>query len=728
MTIPIDNNITAKCLKKPNNSPSQESATALGKTLVSFGENQEIDLSCAELYINRELSLLAFHRRVLAQATDHAMPLLERLRFLGIASTNLDEFFEVRVAIFKQQAAFGALPSGQDNLSPQDVLNRISVAAHQFVDEQYRLLNESLFPALEKEGIYFLKRDRWSNAQSQWIREYFSEELLPILSPIGLDPAHPFPRILNKSLNFIVSLEGKDAFGRESGLAVVQAPRALPRFVQLPQEVSEHSYDFVFLSSIIHAHVEDLFPGMKVTGCYQFRLTRNSELFVDTEEVDDLLRALQGELPGRRYGDSVRLEVADNCPEQTVNFLLKQFKVGRQDLYQVNGPVNLNRLLPLPDVVNRPDLKYPSFTPGLPRGLGRNLFESIRESDILLHHPFHSFAPVIDLVRQAAADPQVLAIKQTLYRTGADSVMVDALVQAARADKEVTVVIELRARFDEEENIRLATRLQEAGAHVVYGVVGYKTHAKMLLIVRREVKKLRRYVHLGTGNYHARTARVYTDYGLLTCDKEIGEDVHKMFMQLTTLGKGAKLRKLLQSPFTLKTGMLERIEREAENARQGRPAHIMAKMNALTEPEVISALYKASMAGVQIDLIVRGICCLRPGIPGISENIQVRSIVGRFLEHTRAYYFQNDDHPEIFCASADWMDRNLSKRVEECYPVENPDLKKRIVEEGLKLYLQDNTQAWVLDRDGNYTRLTPPAEAPPISAQQTLLQQLAEKA
>jgi polyphosphate kinase len=390
--------------------------------------------------------------------------------------------------------------------------------------------------------------------------------------------------------------------------------------------------------------------------------------------------------------------------------------------------VNLNRLLPLPDLVNRPDLKYPIFTPGLPRGLGRNLFESIRESDILLHHPFHSFAPVIDLVRQAAADPQVLAIKQTLYRTGADSVMVDALVQAARADKEVTVVIELRARFDEEENIRLATRLQEAGAHVVYGVVGYKTHAKMLLIVRREVKKLRRYVHLGTGNYHARTARVYTDYGLLTCDKEIGEDVHKMFMQLTTLGKGARLRKLLQSPFTLKTGMLERIEREAENARQGKPAHIMAKMNALTEPEVISALYKASRAGVKIDLIVRGICCLRPGIPGISENIQVRSIVGRFLEHTRCYYFQNGDHPEIFCASADWMDRNLSKRVEECYPVENPDLKRRLVEEGLKLYLQDNTQAWMLDRDGNYTRLTPSADATPISAQQTLLQRLAEKA
>jgi polyphosphate kinase len=721
--------INAKRIKKnPKKSVAEVTMTPMPVIEPSVSEEiKEVDLTCPELYINRELSLLAFHRRVLAQAKDQTMPLLERLRFLGIASNNLDEFFEVRVAIFKQQVMFGALPPGADNLSPEEVLERISVAAHQFVDEQYRLLNENILPDLEQKGIYFIKRDRWNEAQYQWIREFFYEELLPILSPIGLDPAHPFPRILNKSLNFIVSLEGKDAFGRARGMAVVQAPRALPRFVQLPQELSAHRCDFVFLSSIIHAHVEDLFPGLKVTGCYQFRLTRNSELFVDTEEIDDLLHALEGELPGRRYGDSVRLEVADNCPEHIINFLLKQFKLGHQDLYQVNGPVNLNRLLPLPDLVNRPELKYPSFTPGLPGKLGRSLFGSLREGDILLHHPFQSFSPVIDFVRQAAADPQVLAIKQTLYRTGADSVLVDALVQAARADKEVTVVIELRARFDEEENIRLATRLQEAGAHVVYGVVGYKTHAKMLLVVRREGKKLRRYVHLGTGNYHARTARVYTDYGLLTCDKEIGEDVHKMFMQLTTLGGGAKLSKMLQSPFTLKTGMIERIEREAENARQGKPAHIMAKMNALTEADVIRALYRASIAGVKIELIVRAICCLRPGVPSISENIQVRSIVGRFLEHTRCYYFFNGGSPELYCASADWMERNLLKRVEECYPIENPELKNRVIEEGLKLYLQDNTQAWILDSEGNYTHLTPQGETPAISAQQTLLQRWAEK-
>jgi len=698
------------------------------ETSMVIEENQGPDLTQPELYINRELSLLAFHRRVLAQAQDPTMPLLERLRFLCIASTNLDEFFEVRVAIFKQQAAFGLTHrGGADNLSSYELLNRINSAAHEFVEEQYRLLNENVLPALEKEGIYFLKRDRWNEKQSKWIGHYFNDELEPILSPIGLDPAHPFPRILNKSLNFIVSLEGKDAFGRDSGMAVVQAPRALPRFIQLPEEISEHLYDFIFLSSIIHAHVEYLFPGMKVTGCYQFRLTRNSELFVDAEEVDDLLSALEGELPGRRYGDSVRLEVADNCPEHIVKFLLKQFKLGKQDLYQVNGPVNLNRLISLPDLVKRPDLKYPNFTPGFPKNLGRNIFDSIREGDILLNHPFHSFTPVIDFVRQASEDPQVLAIKQTLYRTGADSVLVDALVTAARANKEVTVIIELRARFDEEQNIRLATRLQEAGAHVVYGVVGYKTHAKMIMVVRREGKKFRRYVHLGTGNYHARTARVYTDYGLLTCDKEIGEDVHKIFMQLTTLGRGLKLTKMLHAPFSLKTGIIERIEREVLHAKQGKLAHIMVKVNAITEADVIQALYRASMVGVKIDMIVRGICCLKPGIPQISENIHVRSIVGRFLEHSRCYYFLNGGHPEVFCASADWMDRNLLKRVEECYPIENAQLKEWVIEQGLKLYLQDNTQAWVLDSEGNYTRLSSTGSEPTISAQQTLLQLLAEK-
>ncbi len=687
--------------------------------------SSEVNLSRANLYINRELSLLAFHRRVLAQAKDKSLPLFERLRFICIASTNLDEFFEIRVAGLKQQAAFGSLQAGPDNLSPNEILENISSAAHEFVDEQYRLLNECILPALEVENIYFIKRDQWSVATQDWVRHYFEDELLPILSPIGLDPAHPFPQILNKSLNFIVSLEGKDAFGRDSGLAIVQAPRSLPRVIQLPSEYSEHAYDFIFLSSIIHAYVGDLFPGMRVTGCYQFRLTRNSDLFVDEEEIDDLLRALEGELPSRRYGDSVRLEVADNCPEHMIHFLMRQFKLTEGDIFQVNGPVNLNRLMAVPDMVNRPDLKYPSFTPSLPRGLGRNLFSSIRDGDILLHHPFNSFTPVIDFVKQAAADPRVLAIKQTLYRTGADSVLVDALVEAAKANKEVTVVVELRARFDEEENIRLANRLQEAGAHVVYGVVGYKTHAKMIMVVRREGRKLRRYVHLGTGNYHARTARIYTDYGLMTCNEAIGEDVHKMFMQLTTLGRGTQLKKLLQSPFTLYKGLLERIERETNFAQQGKSARIMAKMNALTQPQIIRALYAASIAGVKVDLIVRGMCCLRPGIEGVSENIHVRSIVGRFLEHTRCFYFHNNDEPEVYCASADWMDRNLLKRVEECYPVENSKLKQEIIN-GLELYLKDNTQAWVLDKDGRYEHSSPQEGEEAISAQQTLLESLSE--
>ena len=685
------------------------------------------ELNRPELYLNRELSLIAFHRRVLAQACDEKIPLLERLRFLCIASTNLDEFYEIRVAGLKQQVAYRTTQTVADNLSANELLNRLSSAGHEFVGEQYRLLNEQLIPALESEGIRFLRRERWDDAINKWVREYFDNGLMPVLSPIGLDPAHPFPRILNKSLNFIVSLDGKDAFGRDSGLAIVQAPRSLPRLIQLPGEIAHKPFDFIFLSSIIHAYVEDLFPGMNVLGCYQFRVTRNSDLFVDEEEVDDLLRALEGELPSRRYGDCVRLEVADNCPANMIEFLQKQFKLEASDVFQVNGPVNLNRLLAVTEAVDRPDLKYPSFTPGLSEDIGRNLFASIREHDILLHHPFHSFAPVIDFVRQAATDPQVLAIKQTLYRTGPDSVLVDALVEAARANKEVTVVIELRARFDEEANIALATRLQEAGAHVVYGVVGYKTHAKMLMVVRREANTLRRYVHLGTGNYHARTARIYTDYGLFTCDKAIGEDVHKMFMQLTSLGRGAQLKKLLQAPFTLHSGMMERIGREAEHARQGKPAHIIAKINALTEPHIIRALYRASMAGVKIDLIVRGICCLRPGVKGISENISVRSIIGRFLEHIRTFYFLNGGKPEVFCGSADWMDRNLLKRVEACFPIENPKLKERVIEQGLKLYLEDNAQAWLLDSEGNYTRVPPPEDGSRlISAQQTLLKAWAD--
>jgi polyphosphate kinase len=680
-------------------------------------------LDSPSLYVHRELSLLEFNRRVLEQARDVDTPLLERLGFLCIACSNLDEFFEVRVAGLIQQESFGSAQSGPDGLTPSEALAKVSDTAHRLVADQYRVLNEEILPALQAEGIRFLRRDEWSAAQAEWVRAYFEEEIVPIVTPIRLDPAHPFPRVLNKSLHFIVLLKGEDAFGQSGGMAVVQAPRPLPRLTRLPAELSKDGVDFVFLSSVIHAHVAELFPGMEITGCYQFRVTRNSDLFVDTEEVDDLLRALEGELPGRRYGDEVRLEVADNCPDDVIAFLVKRFGLTERDIYRVNGPVNLHRLAVLPEMVDRPDLKYPGFTPALPKNLptGSDIFEAIAAGDILLHHPFQSFAPVVDLVRQAAADPQVVAIKQTLYRTASESVLVDSLVDAARTGKEVTLVVELRARFDEEANISLASRLQEAGAHVVYGVVGYKTHAKMLLVVRREGRRLRRYVHLGTGNYHSRTARLYTDFGLLTADEQIGQDVHRIFMQLTSLGTAFKLKRLLESPFTLHKALIEFIDREAENALAGRPARIVAKMNALIEPEVIQALYRASQAGVPVDLVVRGVCALRPGVPGVSENIRVRSIVGRFLEHTRICLFENGGKPQVFCASADWMNRNLFQRVETCFPILDAALAERAVREGLEIYLGDNTQAWTMRPDGGYDKVVPKTDEPGVSAQLQLL-------
>ncbi|MDR9405796.1 MAG: polyphosphate kinase 1 [Spiribacter sp.] len=689
---------------------------------------ESADLNAPELYINRQLSLLEFNRRVLAQSEDPKTPLLERLKFLCIASSNLDEFFEIRVAGLRQAMELGVGQTGADNRSPQQLLREIAQRTHALVEEQYRLLNDEVTPALAEAGIRFLRRNEWTQAQQDWIRQYFENELLPILSPLGLDPAHPFPQVLNKSLNFIVSLEGRDAFGRNSGMAVVQAPRALPRIIQLPATLEGNGpYDFVFLSSIIHAHVTDLFPGMNATGCYQFRVTRNSDLYVDEEEVDDLLRAMEGELPSRRYGDAVRLEVAANCPEPMSEFLLEEFELDSDALYQVNGPVNLNRLLAVCDIVDRPDLTYPGFTPGLPIELrhGGDVFKAMRQRDVLLHHPFESFAPVAELLRQAAHDPDVLAIKQTLYRTGADSAIVDHLVTAARAGKEVTVVVELRARFDEAENIGLANRLQEAGAHVVYGVVGHKTHAKMMLIIRREATRLRHYVHLGTGNYHSRTARLYTDYGLLTANPVIGEDVHRVFLQLTSLGKVSALNHLLESPFTLHQGVIEKIARETEHAEQGQPARLIAKVNSLVEPKVIRALYRASQAGVQIDLIVRGMCCLRPGVPGVSDNIQVRSIIGRFLEHTRVFYFANGGDAELYCSSADWMERNFFRRVETAFPLLNPTLKERVIAD-LETYLADSLQAWVLDSHGEYTRQTPDTGAEAMSAQETLLSHYAD--
>ncbi len=686
------------------------------------------DLKHPDLFINRELSLLEFNRRVLAQARSPNVPLLERLRYLCISSTNLDEFFEIRAAGLKHKAELGALPGGPDNISPNEVLKAIHRVAKPLVADQYQLLNEELIPSLEEANIRFIRRLDWSKQQDAWLRNYFEESLWPVLSPLGLDPAHPFPHILNKSLNFIVSLEGKDAFGRRGGFAVVQAPRALPRLIQLPpEEAGNGPHDYVFLSSVIHAYVDDLFPGMKVTGCYQFRITRNSDLFVDEEEIDDLLRAVEGELASRRTGAVVRLEVAHDCPEVMLQFLLKTFQLSEDDMYQVNGPVNLNRLLAVCDLADQPELTFPPFTPGLPAKLaaGANIFDLLSKQDLLLHHPFQSFLPVIDFLNQAARDPQVVAIKQTLYRTGPNSAVVNALVQAAQAGKEVTVVIELRARFDEAENITLANRLQSVGAHVVYGVVGFKTHAKMILVVRRNGRGLRSFVHIGTGNYHPRTARLYTDYGLFSGNRELGEDVQQVFGQLTSLGKVSKLHKLLQSPFTLHDSIIKKIKREEDNARHGLPARIIVKVNSLTELQVIQALYRASIAGVEIDLIVRGACCLRPGIPGVSENIRLRSVIGRFLEHTRVFYFHNNKSPEVYCASADWMDRNFFRRVETAFPVSGKNLRDRMIRE-LEYYLRDNTQAWLLQSDGQYIQAMPAPGEEPFSAQQALLEKLAE--
>lgn len=665
----------------------------------------ELALQPSELFLNRELSLLEFNRRVLEQAKDETIPVLERLKFLCISSSNLDEFFEVRVAGLQQMVELNPMQRGADGLTPSETLTAIGRRAHELVDEQYRVFNEMVIPALEQERIRFLRRSEWTPAQDAWLKAFFQNELMPVLSPLGLDPAHPFPRILNKSLNFIVQLSGKDAFGRNTGFAIVQAPRALPRVIQLPSDIEGAGpHDFVFLSSVIHAYVDDLFPGMEATGCYQFRLTRNSELLVDEEEVKDLMEALEGELSQRQWGDIVRLEVAHNCPEAMWQYLMEEAQLTQQDVYQVNGPVNLHRLMTIPDMIERPELKYPPYTPQVPKALsGPDLFGAIRERDRLLHHPYDSFVPVVDFLRHAARDPRVLAIKQTLYRTGDKSAVVEALIEAARNGKEVTVVVELRARFDEEANIDLAEQLQEVGAHVVYGVVGHKTHAKMCLVVRREDDGLRHYAHLGTGNYHPRTARQYTDYGLFTADPAMCLDVHAVFLQLTSLGKLTKLNRILQSPFTLAKQLHAKIEREISAAAAGKPARIIAKMNALVEPEMIQSLYRASQAGVPIDLIVRGMCSLRPGVPGLSETIRVRSVVGRFLEHHRVYYFANAGDAELFLSSADWMERNLFRRVEVAFPVLHKKIQSRVLAH-LEAYLADTAQSWLLQPDGSYQR------------------------
>ncbi len=675
-------------------------------------------------YFNRELSLLEFNKRVLYQAYNRNLPLLERLRFLCIFSTNLDEFFEVRVGGLVEILERNAPPTqGPDGLTQTQTLNEISLRAHELVAEQYRILNGELLPAMREQGIQVLRREEWTQEQAQYLKHIFLSDVLPVLSPIGLDPAHPFPRILNKSLNFIVRLDGKDAFGRNSGRAIVQVPRSLPHIIELPEALSIKGRNFVFISSIIHFFMAEIFVGMTVVESYQFRLTRNSDIFLDEEETDDLLRAVQGELAYRQYGDEVRLEITDTCPAELEQFLLQRCEIKERDLYRINGPVNLNRYADLFDLVKNAAHYFKPFVQAMPKLPKRtnSYFEVLQRQDILLHHPFDSFQCVVDFLREAAADPSVLAIKQTLYRTGSNSPIVDALVAAAKAGKEVTAIVELRARFDEEQNVALAERLQRFGIHVIYGVVGFKTHSKMILVARRETDKLRYYVHLGTGNYHPRTSKIYTDYGLLTSDKDIGEDVYRIFLQLSSMGKASKMEALLYAPFTLHKGMVKRIRTEKEHAEQGRPGRIIAKMNALYDEELVNELYAASQAGVQIDLIVRGVCQLRPGVEGLSENIRVRSIIGRFLEHHRVFYFENNGNPELFCSSADWMLRNMFHRVETCFPIKHKKIRDRIMED-MHLYLADNTHAWLLQEDGTYVPCQIPEGEEPVDAQAILLE------
>ncbi len=681
--------------------------------------------------INRELSILAFNRRVLALAEDSGVPLLERLRFLCIVSSNLDEFFEIRVAGLREQMRLKAPPPGTTLHELRGNFTRISEQAQALVADMYRTLNTQLIPAMAASGIRLLRGVDRSDQQRAWVADYFRREVKPLLTPIGLDPAHPFPQVVNKTLNFIVELSGRDAFGRESSIAIVKAPRLLPRVIELPGDIAPDN-SFVLLSSIIHAHLNELFAGREVVNYSQFRVTRDADLWFDEEEVKNLRQALEGELPQRQFGLAVRLEVAARCPAHLAELLLHQFELQEFDLYRCDGPVNLTRMSALVDETDLDEHKYPPFVQGVPDRLKDqpDLLAAIRQHDVLLHHPYQTFDPVVEFIRKAVDDPEVVAIKQTVYRTGVNSVLMEALIEAARRGKEVTVVVELMARFDEEANINWAERLEQVGAQVVYGVFGLKTHAKLALLLRRERDAsgkpyLQPYAHLGTGNYHPRTARMYTDFGLLTSNAEICADVSEVFLHITSLAKANKLKHLWLAPFTMHRHLLDAIRRETRNAREGKPARIIAKMNALLEEAVIKALYAASEAGVQIDLVVRGACALRPGVEGVSANIRVRSILGRFLEHHRVWYFENGGNQDVYLASADWMGRNLFRRVEVAFPVLDSELKARVVDEALKPYLSDNWDAWDLGADGSYHRQKPKGRGHPISAQQGLLDRLA---
>ncbi|MBA2656718.1 MAG: polyphosphate kinase 1 [Tatlockia sp.] len=678
------------------------------------------DLENPEYYINREFTSLAFNERVLQLSKNESIPLLERMRFLCIYCGNLDEFFEIRVAGLKEKIALSSVKLNIDGLNPDNIFSQLSKKVHLLSDELYDIFNNDLMPAMAKENIHFLAEEDWNADIRLWAKHYFKNEILPIISPIALDLAHPFPRLFNKSLNFIISLSGKDAFDRKINYAVVHAPRSIPRMIRLPSELCENGGNqFVYLSSIIQAHVHSLFPGMEIDGCYPFRLTRNSDLFLREEEIVDLAVAVQRELFTRHYGHVVRLEVDINCPANIVDFLLQKHHLHHEDAYFCRGPVNLQRYYSVINHIDRPDLNFKPLVVQYPRFIHekRNLFNVLDHKDILLHHPYQSYDVVIDFVRQAAADPNVLAIKQTLYRSHSESVMVKALVEAARSGKEVTAVVELRARFDEESNLKLANRLHEAGVLVLYGVLGYKTHAKMTLVVRRAHGKLKRYVHLGTGNYHEHTAKRYTDFGLLTSDQTITSDIQIIFQQLTGLGKTVKLKAICYSPFTLQKNLLQLIEACKQTALEGKEAEINIKVNGLTDKTMIKALYQASQAGVKIKLLVRSVCCLKPGIPGISENIRVISIIGRFLEHHRVFYFRREQEEDIYCSSADLMERNLYNRIEIMFPIFDELSRKRIKQEIFKNYLKDNANTWEMKADGSYRKLLGD-----YSAQEKLLQ------
>ena len=668
------------------------------------------------IYLNRELSQLAFNRRVMAQAEDASIPLLERLRYLCIASSNLDEFFEVRVASLLAKSRLAGHVN--EPLALTAGLERASIECHRIIEHQYEILNHQVLPELASIGIHLLRHEDRNEAQRAWVKSFFEREVRPLLTPIGLDPAHPFPQVVNKSLNFIVELSGKDAFGRGTAIAILKAPRVLPRVIRLPDALSKNQgIEFCLLSSVIHAHISDLFSSREVIAYSQFRVTRNSDLWVR--------QALQGELQSRQFGVAVRLEVSINCPPRLSQFLLDQFSIDKNRLYAVDGPVNMVRLSELIEHADKPSLRFPLFVPKYPQPLvNRDIFAILRKQDVLLHHPFQSFQPVVEFIRTAANDPSVVAIKQTIYRTGMNSDLMDSLITAAQRGKEVTVVVELMARFDEEANINWAYRLERVGAQVVYGVVGMKTHAKLALVIRREEGHLRCYAHLGTGNYHPTTTKFYTDFGLLTANAALAAEVNEIFMHLTSLTKPKKLRYLWLAPFTMQKEFIRAIRNEAKIAREGRPARIIAKMNALLDESVIRALYAASVDGVKIDLIIRGACALKPGVKGMSETIKVRSIIGRFLEHSRIYYFRNDLAHDVYLSSADWMNRNLFRRIEVAFPVFDPALKKRIMSEGLMPYLKDNQNAWELNAAGLYSRKKPRGRQAPFSAQGYLMKQL----